>query len=287
MITAFMVLALFFSIVSCENEGIVGGELIPEDESIETNTYAIDDISIVKDNGFSGLLAYSAMGIVNDPIYGTITSSSLLKPSITQNEIEIFPDSLSLNLVLHFNPQSYGDTSSTSQYTIYEINERWRGREVQYNNPVAIDQSTQIGSFQVSDEDSVIVPLNEAFTEKFREFFNDTTVQRDTTYRFEFPGIAIVPEDQNNKIDFLRHQQAVDDTLSSVTRFTVEGLQDSVIATLPVLDHGNSMTRTDAPDNTDGIILHNTMENILSVNFDFDPTSLIVKKLLMHNSLLM
>ncbi len=270
-ITAFMVLALFFSISSCENEGVVGGELTDGEERVETTTYDVDDISIVSDNGFSGLLAYSAMGIVNDPVYGTVTSSSLLKPSITQNEIEDFAGDYSLNIVLQFIPRSYGDSTSTSQYNIYEIDERWRGREIQYNDPVAINESTLIGSFQVSDEDSITVPINPNYTERFRQFFNDTTALRDSLYRFEFPGIAIVPEDQNTKIDFLRHQGAIDDTSSTaVTRFIVENSEDSVVATLPVLDHGNSMNRTNIPDNTDGFVLHNTMENILNVGLDFE-----------------
>jgi hypothetical protein len=269
-ITAFMVLILFFSLASCDNEGVVGSELTGGEERVETTTYPVDNISIESDNGFAGLLEYSAMGIVNDPVYGTVTSSSLLKPSIAQNEIEDFSDTFALSLVLNFNPERYGDTTSTSQYNIYEINERWRGREIQYNDPVSIDESTLIGSFQVTDEDSVSVPISTTYTDRFRQFFNDTTALRDSLYRFEFPGIAIVPAQQNNKIDFLRYQESIDDTSSTlVTRFLVENMQDSLIATLPVLDHANSMSRTNVPDNSDGFVLHNTMENILNVNFDF------------------
>jgi hypothetical protein len=198
-----------------------------------------------------------------------VTSSSLLKPSITQSQIENFSGAYSLKLMLEFNPDRYGDATTTSQYNVYEINERWRGEEIQYNEPVSFDQSTLIGSFQVGNEDSVKVEFSASFTQKYREFFNDTTAQRDSTYRFEFPGIAIVPSDQNRKIDFLRHQPAVSDTSTTpVTRFLVENQSDSLIATMPTLDRGNSMTRTDLPEMSDGLILHNTMENILNVNVD-------------------
>jgi hypothetical protein len=264
-----MVLALFFSISSCDNEGVVGGELTQGEDRVETTTFDVDDITIESENGFSGLLSYSAMGIVEDPVYGTVTSSSLLKPSITQSQIENFSGAYSLKLMLEFNPDRYGDATTTSQYNVYEINERWRGEEIQYNEPVSFDQSTLIGSFQVGNEDSVKVEFSASFTQKYREFFNDTTAQRDSTYRFEFPGIAIVPSDQNRKIDFLRHQPAVSDTSTTpVTRFLVENQSDSLIATMPTLDRGNSMTRTDLPEMSDGLILHNTMENILNVNVD-------------------
>ncbi len=264
-----MVLALFFTIASCDNEGVVGGELTGGEDRVETSTFALDDIDIVSDNGFSGLLSYSGMGIVNDPVYGTITSASLLKPSITRAEIDSFSEDFSLKLMLQFNPVRYGDTTGTSQYNIYEINERWRGEEIQYNDPVSVDESTLIGTFQVTDEDSVKVPVSQAFSQKYRQFFNDTTALRDSTYRFEFPGLAIVPADQNSKIDFLRHQESADDTSSTpVTRFLVENQQDSLIATMPVIDHGNSMTRTNEPEDANGLVLHNTMENILNVNID-------------------
>mgnify|MGYP006273172853 CR=1 FL=1 len=278
LITAFMVLALFFSISSCDNEGIVGGNLTEGEEQIESTTIPVTDLSIVSDNGFAGQLSYSAMGVVNDPAYGTINSSTLLKPSISQSEIESLPDSLSLKLVLALSSEKYGDTTSTSQYELYEINERWRGREIQYNNPVSVNRGNLIGSFQLADEDTLVVSLSEMYNERFRSFFNDTTAQRDSTYRFEFPGFALVPAEQNSKIDFVRYQQAIageqaaDDTTDvPFTRFIVTTPEDSTVATLPVLDHGNSMTRTDEPATSDGLILHNTMENILNINFDIDP----------------
>lgn len=278
MITAFMVLTLFFSITSCDNEGIVGGNLTENEEQVESTTLPVTDISIVSDNGFSGQLSYSAMGIVNDPAYGTINSSTLLKPSISQSEIESLPDSLSLKLVLALSSEKYGDTTSTSQYELYEINERWRGREIQYNDPVSINRGNLIGSFQLSDEDTIVVSLSETYNERYRNYFNDTSTQRDSTYRFEFPGFAVVPVEQNSKIDFVRYQQAVageqaaDDTTEvPFTRFIVTTPQDSTVATLPVLDHGNSMTRTDEPASTDDLVLHNTMENIMNVSFNIDP----------------
>lgn len=267
-----MVLTLFFSTTSCENDGIVGGDLNEGNDRIETSTVAVDNIEVVSDNGFSGFLANSGMGVVNDPVYGTITASSLLKPSITQQQIEEIPQGHTLNLMLQFNPQNYGVEGSTSQYNIYEIDERWRGREILYNDPVTINESNLIGTFQVTDEDSIKVPVSQQYTDRFRQFFNDTTAQRDSLYRFEFQGIAIVPSDQNSKIDFLRHQPATDDTSSaSITRFLVENEQDSLIATLPVLDHGSSMTRTNQPDSSEELILHNTMENILKVGFNLSP----------------
>lgn len=271
LITAFMVLALFFTAISCENEGVVGGELNQGEDRVETNTYDVDDIEMISDNGFSGFLTNSGMGVVNDPSYGTITASSLLKPSIIQEEIETFSGDYSLKLMLQLNSQQYGEENSTSQYSIYEIDERWRGREIRYNDPVAIDESNLIGSFQITDEDSVEVPINPDYADRFREFFNDTTALRDSLYRFEFPGIAIVPDDQNSKIDFLRHQQAEDDTTeTTVTRFIVENEEDSLVATLPVLDQGSSMVRSNVPEETDGFILHNTVESIMRVDLDLD-----------------
>ncbi|MFO7845589.1 MAG: hypothetical protein R6V27_03435 [Balneolaceae bacterium] len=274
LITAFMVLVLFSFLVSCESDGVVGEELSPDGEQVETNTYPVTNIEEVSDNGFSGSLNNSAMGIVQDPVYGTITSSTLMKPSISKQNsgIDVFPADYSLKMMLQLNSQKYGNEASASSYKIYEINQRWRGNEIRYNNPVSVDRSVEVGSFQVTDEDSVEVSLNQPFVDRYREFFNDTTAQRDSLYRFEFPGLAIVPEDGNEKIDFVRHRFATDDTTeTAVSRFFVENEQDSLIANLSAIDWGSSMERSDVPETDEGLVLHNTMEQILKIEFDLDP----------------
>lgn len=271
MISAFMILTLLLLTTGCDNEGIVGEELNPTGERVVTTSYDVDSIEIVHDNGFSGRLNNSAMGIVEDPVYGTVKSSSLLKPSINVEDFDELSEDFNVKLTLELNSLKYGNENSIADYNIYEVNQRWRGREITYNQPISFDDSNLLGSFQLSDETAVEIDLDQEWISRYRDFFNSSSSERDSLYRFEFPGIAVVPADQNQKIDFLRHLTSSNDTTETrVTRFEVEN-EDSVIASIPLLDFGTSMERTNIPE-TEGLVLHNTLENILKVDFGIDAT---------------
>jgi len=266
--TAFIVL---ISLSGCNNEGIVGEGISPDGDKVETTSIDVTNLEVLENNGFSGQLTNNGIGIVEDPAYGNITSVALLKPSIGRDDLEFFPSGYTFKLQLEFNPLKYGDENSTSNYVVYEIDQLWRGEQLRYNYPVTIDESSIIGSFQVGDESSVEVDLSQDWVDRYREFFNNESTQRDSTYRFEFPGLAIAPENQNQKIDFLRHTAAEDDTTNTgVTRFLIENDQDSLVATIPVVDQGASMQRTDVPEPGNDIVLHNTMETILKLDLDTD-----------------
>jgi len=275
LITAFMVLGLLVIFSGCDNEGIVGEGLNPPAERVVTTTYDIDDIEIIEDNGFSGRLTNSAMGIVDDPVYGLITSSALLKPSINVEDLDEIPEDYRVRLKIEVNPLKYGNELSVSEYNIYEINQRWRGREITYNTPVSYDDTNLLGTFQLTDESSLEVDLDQDWVIRYKEHFNSESSERDSLYRFEFPGLAIVPANQNQKIDFIRTQSSAtsndnDTTETRITRFLVENEQDSLIADVPLLDHGTSMVRSNHPD-SDDLVLHNTMEHIMKVDLGLDP----------------
>ncbi|REL38741.1 hypothetical protein DYD21_01970 [Rhodohalobacter sp. SW132] len=279
MISAFMVLALFIFISACDNEGIVGEGLNPSGERVQTSTYPLTDIEILQGNGFSGQLGQSALGKVDDPFYGSIHASALIKPSINPEDLDEFPSDHNLRLILEFNTVKYGDENSVSEYNLYEINQRWRGPAITYNNPVSYDETNLLGSFQVTDESSIEVDLDSEWVNRYRNYFNSDDAQRDSLYRFEFPGLAVVPADQNNRIDFLRNQTSANDTTDiEVTRFLIENQQDSVIATVPLLDFGTSFERSDEPE-TDNLILHNTLEQILKVNLNIDESEFAGKEI--------
>jgi hypothetical protein len=271
-ISATLVALILFLISGCDNEGIVGEGLSPDGDKVETTTIDVTNLELISSNGFSGNLRNTGMGIVDDPAYGTIRSSALLKPSISTTDIQFIPSGYTFKLKVQLNSLTYGDESSVSDYTIYEVDELWRGREITYNDPVSVDESKIIGTFQVSDESSVEVDLNQEWVDRYRSFFNDDSADRDSLYRFEFPGIAITPSPQNKKIDFLRHAEAEEDTAgTAITRFLLENEQDSLVATIPLLDQGASMERLNEPDAGDDIVLHNTFEQILRADIETDP----------------
>ncbi len=273
LIAAFLFLPLALSSISCEDSGMVGSGIDTDDEKITTTEIEITDLEILSGNGFSGQLGSSSLGQVEDPFFGDLFSIALLKPSITLDpDLETFDDDFEMRLRLVFNPLKYGDETSVSEYNIYEANQRWRGREITYNTPISFDETNLIGSFNVTDETSVDVDLNEEWVNRYRDFYNSEAADRDSVYNFEFPGLAIVPANQNERMDFLRHQPASSDTAGvRITRFIIENVEDTVQIDMPLMDWASSMTRSNAPESTDEyFVLHNTLENVLKLTLDID-----------------
>lgn len=276
LITAFLVLPLLFFLSGCDNEGIVGEEIDSGEERVETTEINSDQIEVISDTGYAGRLNNTAMGIVEDPIFGNIHSVALLKPSINVENLEEFSEDDELQLRLELNSLKYGDENVPSEYEIYEIDQLWRANELRYNTTVSYDESNLLGSFQVGDEDEIDVDLDQGWVNRYRNYFNDDSEERDSLYR-EFRGIAIVPAAQNRKIDFLRFESSEEDTTdedtteSQITRFQVRSAEeDSVVANISINERGASMERTGEPGADDTFHLHNTMENILKVNLDVD-----------------
>lgn len=276
-ITAFLFLVIFLAGSGCEDSGFVGGDVEPGDDKVSTTEIELTDLTLLSEEGFSGRLASTGMGIVDDPAFGRVWSAALLKPSISQDNLDEFDEDSELKLRLVFNSLKYGDETSVSEYHIYEVDRRWRGNELTFNNPVSYDDSNLIGSFQVTDETSKDVELSEEWVDRYRQYFNSDAANRDSLYTFEFPGIAVVPADQNQRLDYLRHQPAESDTAGTeVTRFRIENEEDSLFVNMPLLDWGASMERDDdGIDEDDSFILHNTYEKILELDLDIDESQFV------------
>lgn len=275
-IAAFLLLGVIAT--GCESSGTVGDGLRPDDNNITKTVVNIDggSLEIINENTFSGRLQNSAAGYYEDPVYGTLRAVSLFKPSISRAVVDSIFDGDFITLKLAQSVVDYGDTTSVSDFTIYEAGELWRGNELRYNQDIAIDQNTPVATFQLANEDSIEVRLSAEWTDKFRSYFNTIISARDSTYINEFPGLAIVPSPANSRIHFFRHLQQTDEE-SRETEFIVytltEGEGDdedpqSVAQPLALRDWGSSVIRTNEPDYGNGIVLHNS-ERVLKVDPEF------------------
>ncbi len=271
-IVAFLFLSLALTGISCEDSGIVGSGIDTKTDKISTTEIELTDLEVLSGDGFSGRLGSTSFGQVEDPFFGDLYSIALLKPSITRDpDLETFGTDSEMRLRLVFNPLKYGIESSISEYNIYEVNQRWRGREITYNTPVSFDENNLIGSFNVTDETEMDVELSDEWVNRYRDFYNSQEADRDSLYNVEFSGLAIVPANQNERMDFLRHNSALTDTNQVITRFIIENVEDSLVVDIDLDDWASSMTRNNEPGNTDEyFVLHNTLENYLKITLDFD-----------------
>lgn len=290
-IAALFILIPILLLSGCDTSGSVGGDIISDDETTGTIEIDIDDITVLNENTFSGRLPNTSVGYLEDPVYGTIQSVALFKPSISRSELGDISSRDEISLRLIFNPLIYGDENDVSSYEIYEAGEIWRGNQLLYNEEVSVNFGQKIAEFEVGTEDTVSVTLSNAWKLKFSEFFNSEAAERDSIYRNSFPGLAIVPAKTNKQIRFIKNlRDDPDDTEELVTSFIVknpnadndeeleEDDSENDTVSLSVRDWGASLTRTEQAENENSIIVHNT-ENVLRFNLNLPVDTLSTKNI--------
>lgn len=303
LLVAFLLLITSLSSTGCESSGTVGNDLIDKGEFMGSEILNVTEKRVIEENTFSGRLIFTAIGHLEDPVYGTVEATGLIKPAIFRDQIEIISAADTLYLRLIFEPDAYGDANSLSSFEIYELAETWRGNQLRYNQPVPdLDRSVKIGEFTLADEDTVLVEMDHDWKMRFAEFYNSTEDEsiRDTEYRDNFPGIAIVPSGQNQKIRFLKTGRTQVDEQTVLTSFLInrppleeengEGEEgdgeddgengdengeddengeeeevDDGIRLIGLRDWGSVVNRSGEPEQPEAIVMHNT-ERVLELD---------------------
>lgn len=273
MIAAFLLLTITFPFMGCESGGSVGDDVIPTDDGIASQTIGFNEINSFNENTFAGRLTNTSVGYVSDALYGTIESVALIKPVIIRGGLELIVSEDSMQLQLEFKDEIFGNRVAPSEFTIYEVGQRWRGNQLRYNQQIDIDRSVVVGEFQIQNEQSVTVDLSAEWTRKFADFYNSQAADRDSLYRNSFPGLAIVPSSNNQSLRFLRIGTDSENPDLAVTRFIVNSPveesdedeeADDGATVLGIRDWGASYLRSDIPEQNSGYTLHNT-ETILEM----------------------
>jgi hypothetical protein len=180
-------------ISACDDKTVVGGNLSPDDVVVNADTIVINDINVVKSPAFSGNRTFFTTGVFEDPLFGKLSATALIRPSIAfVSETDTIGSDqvsyLSLNI-----DNIYGSDSEPVDFEIVEIGRRWRSTSWRYDSIPDLT-SNVVGQFTVTGPDSVTVRLNDDWTSRYIEIFQMSAgSQRDSLYRTELPGLAIVP----------------------------------------------------------------------------------------------
>lgn len=281
-VAAFLLLCIVLTAAGCDSPAPVGSDLDPDKEDITTQTFGSGSISTINANSYTGHLVYSSIGYVEDPAYGTLKAAALLKPSISKSEADSIGDDDELILKLVFEDVIYGDEAATSTFEIFEVDGPWRGNELKFGDEVAIDFSSKVAEFDVSDQDTIEVTLGSEWTQKYLEFYN-ASADRDSLYKHNFRGIAIVSSESNSKLHYLSHELDIEENSNpNQPPVTIPGTAVSMLVSrsepsdddededliLSMRDWGTTITRTNEPAYTENYVLH-APETVLKVDLDF------------------
>jgi hypothetical protein len=202
-IAAFIPAAFLF--ISCEDAGTVGSSFSGSNQIIQVDTLRIDSITPVDLPTFSGELTNFSAGQYDDPLFGSFRATALIMPGLPIAERAIGSGD-ELFLIL-FPTTVYGDSASTAAFDLIEIGERWRGTNWTLDDRPVLTGNV-IGSFEVGPAaDSIAVPLDRDWITNYSTFIPEVEGQdRDSTFRANVFGIAIVPAGGNKVVGFTTTQ---------------------------------------------------------------------------------
>ncbi len=261
-LTLLLAVGLF---ASCDDTPIVGGELSPDDVQVHADTVIISNLSLVSSPSFSGNLIYVTTGKVDDPVFGKITATALLRPTIARDaQVDTIGENAVARLSLNISSR-YGHESAPGDFQVVEIGRPWRSTSWRYDsipdfarNP---DMSKKVvGEFTLTGTDSITVRLSDEWTRRYREIFhNPSASEKDSLYRADLPGLAIVPAEGTDKMFSIQVSRAnlliqsgdgTIDLIKEISSWAVsldkEGPNEQVIGTSkPVFNTRGSMLKLD------------------------------------------
>ncbi|MFH5832606.1 hypothetical protein ACG2F4_07005 [Halalkalibaculum sp. DA3122] len=247
-------------LVGCDESGVVGGGFTDSDTTIKVDTLMVDGIETESYNFYSGNLTYFTPGQFSDPLFGDMKVTGLLRPQLLSGSAEMAPDA-NMKLRLVFNQELvYGDTTQPAEYDIVELDQVWRGRAWKLHDEPGLSGNAPLASFTAEKEDSVDIPLSGSWVQSYRDYTQMEGANRDSLYRIEFPGLALVPKNSAKLLP-------VD---AQASKFIIENPESDTLEVAP-RDWANSLERTNVPDTPDNTFkLHSTLEQVVS--FDMDLT---------------
>lgn len=201
---AFAVLTV--TLISCEDPGSVGQEISDLEAEVVTDTLEVDSLSNLTTDAFSGDKPFVTAGIYTDPIFGKFEAVALLRPAIASPVTDtIAPDArvTTMDFTLFVNENNvWGDTSSTANFKLVEIGEKWDENNWRYGDEPVLNDRV-LGEFALENTDSVKISIQDrAWIEEYARIFNMEPSARDSVFEEELFGFAVVPQNESKLVPF-------------------------------------------------------------------------------------
>ena len=190
-------------VTGCEDPGSVGGGFTGTGTDVEIDTFSVSNITTDSFEVYSGGLNFFSAGQFSDPLFGDLNALSLIRPSLPPvGRQDSVADNGRMLLRLQYDREEvYGDTLSTADFDLVEIDEIWRSRARQLKDDISLS-SNVVGSFSVSNKDSIEVELASEWVQRYGSYLEAVSANRDSLYRYDFHGLAVVPKNSSKIIPF-------------------------------------------------------------------------------------
>lgn len=173
-----IIVALTVLLTGCEEPGVVGSDIADEGANVRIDTLKIEDYNLTSEPPvFTGNRTYISAGRYEDQLFGDLTATSVIRPSLDASMLDTLHPDAEFMLELKISRENvYGDTTSTSEFEFREISRSWRGTAWRLDSPVEVNQTVvNAEPVQIGMQDSVVVPLSASWYQKYRDFFYDNS----------------------------------------------------------------------------------------------------------------
>ncbi|MBA4303174.1 MAG: hypothetical protein C0424_03005 [Sphingobacteriaceae bacterium] len=165
--TRWFFIALLFAgfFVSCNDEGSVGLDLLPNADGIgvfQTDTFTMRSLTIREDSLPSQLPPRFVLGEVMDPLFGKSQASIAYQLRLTNENNDLGQNVSVDSLILSLNMEGYyGDTTETLLIEVFELDAPIFRDSTAYTNRLPAFKPTPLASFQYTPRPSQSIPVNE------------------------------------------------------------------------------------------------------------------------------
>ena len=186
---------------ACDDGGTVGSSFTPDESQVNTDTLKIPSTSEVSAPTFSGDEAHVSAGEYHDILFGFQKATALFQPALSYENLDTITSEANAYLELDID-EIYGNADATTEFTLYEITRRWRGRSWRPDSVAQINDFNPAGKaiYPDDEEDGVLtIPVADFWLDEFRDYFDD---QDNDGYVENMFGFALKAEDAENIISF-------------------------------------------------------------------------------------
>ncbi len=252
--------------------GPVGGGIIPEVE-VAYDTLMVSGFHADSVSSYSGKLTRTPIGKYSDSAFGDVEAVAYIKPTIYSFNLDTTLDnSYSMYLDIKFDTtQIYGDSLAQTEFSVYKVTELWRSNELLVDTKPAYDESVEIASFTRLREDSIRVSLSQTWVEEFASYVNDSTATQDSSFVYDFYGLAIVPKGTSSKISL---------PIPSSSEFKLINTEVGDTASVAILDWGYSVEYANKPYPANKLALYNSLDRFYSFSLEEEVDTLTIRNLL-------
>src|SRR5699024_5770947 len=149
-------------LTGCDSPGAVGSGLTDSGAEVKIVKDTITVTETHQFNSFSGNYAAISAGQFSDPLFGDISATGYLKPSLPSTDTLFAGGDAIMKLRLLFNSSNvYGDSLSNQTFDVFPVTAYWRSNTHKLGKELQLDRNNKITSFTVGEEDSLEVLLSE------------------------------------------------------------------------------------------------------------------------------